>query len=136
MPVYLIQGFFFQKQSWLGIGMSSEGEGNIAVIRSGLCQFMFSGIIYPDEYNALGGYAGQMNDHFGESKLFKVFLLLPEEVKFVKKYDRRDDYINYKFTKQNELWVGEYSGPEVGQGGAKCVITEVSEDLFRPPERI
>jgi len=135
MPVYLIQGFFFQHQGWLGLGMSSEGEGVVTVINSGLCRFMYSGVIYPDKHNALGGFAGQMSDHFGDSQLSKV-VVLPEEVRFVKKYDRRDDLIDYKFSKQNGLWVGKYSGPVVGQGGAKCVITEVTEDLFRPPERI
>ena len=134
MPVYLIQGFFFQHQEWLGLGMSSEGEGVITVIKSGLCRFMYSGVIYPDERNALGGFAGQMSDHFGDSQLSNV-AVLPEEVRFVKKYDHRDDLIDYKFTKQNGLWVGGYSRSAVGQGGAKCVITEVSEDLFRLPER-
>lgn len=133
MPVYLIQGFFFQHQEWLGLGMSSEGEDVVVVVNSGLCRFMYSGVIYPDEHNVLGEFAGQMSDHFGDSLLSQV-VVLSEEVRFVKKYNSRDDLIDYNFTKQNGLWVGGYSGPVVGQGGAKCVITEISEDLFRPPE--
>lgn len=134
MPVYLIQGFFFQNQQWLGIGVGSEGEWPAAVIRSGLCQFMYSGVIFPEQ----GELAGHMSDHFGESMLFKV-QISPNEVGFSKKYERRQDIVDYKFSLQNGLWVGGYSGPTVGKGGAKCVITEVSEHLFTPiesPERI
>lgn len=131
MTLYLIQGFFFQKQSWLDIGVGSDGEWPAVFIKRGLSRFMYSGVIYPDDRNILGVYAGQMFDHFGESLLSKV-VIRPKEIKFIKKYDRRDDLIDYEFTKHNGMWVGGYSGPVVGQGGAKCIITEVPEGFLRP----
>jgi len=96
---------------------------------------MFSGVIYPDQNNVLGGLAGEMNDQFGQSQLSHVILFPDERVKFVKKYNHRDDRIEYEFIKEGSIWVGKYSGPVVKEGNAKCIITQVPEELFLPPQK-
>lgn len=132
MKIYLIQGFFFQNYQWLSLGMGVEGT--TVFVKEGLCHFMFAGIIYSDKTEVLGALAGQMNDQFGHSVLSQV-MILPHKVTFVKKYVDRNYEIKYTFRQQDSLWVGSYSGERAGEGGAKCVITEVTENLFKPPER-
>jgi hypothetical protein len=132
MRIFLIQGFFFQNYQWLGLGMGSQGEGVISTLNEGLCRFMFSGVLYPDRYNALDELIGHMKDHYGQSAISKA-ILLPEDLEFIKKYDGHSDEIKYKFRKHNGLWIGGYSGSDVGKGGAKCILTEVPEDLLQPP---
>ncbi|MFA5358529.1 MAG: hypothetical protein WC310_01750 [Patescibacteria group bacterium] len=133
MPVYLIQGFFFQDQERLGLAMSSEAKGAVAVVNSGLCRFMYAGVIYPAENETANEYVGQMFDHFGDAALSDI-KLSADQLEFVKKYNHRNDLIDYIFLKRNGIWVGSYSGSVVGQGSAKCVITEVPQDFFQPPE--
>lgn len=129
----LIQGFFFQIQHWLGIAHRSEAEGGVGVvINEGLCRYMYSGVIFPNPHNE-HELIGEMFDHFGESKLFDV-KITEEEVSFAKKYDNRSDIIYYKFWREGELWIGEYSGSATGKGGAKCTIVEAPDSLFLPPE--
>ena len=53
----------------------------------------------------------------------------------MKKYFERNDIIAYQFKKQGEIWIGEYSGDEVGKGTAKCILTQVSDDIFDSPRR-
>lgn len=125
----LIQGFFFQNRSWLGTGMQ-DGDV-VGVIKSGLCRFMFSGIIFPDP-DTPSALAGVMVDDFGDSVLTQV-VILPDSFSFTKKYERRPDLIHYAFRKEGSLWVGGYTGSATGRGGAKCIITEVPKDLFTPP---
>jgi len=133
MPTYLIQGFFFQGREWLDTEISQQNGDLRPIIRSGLCRYMYSGVIYPDKYNAMGGYAGQLTDHFGDSTLSEM-LVLPELVKFTKKYTRRDDLIYYQLKKVGDLWIGEYSGTATGSGTTQCIITEVNEGIFFPPK--
>lgn len=130
---HLIQGFFYQKHSWLDIAHRSEVEGGAGVvIKGGLCRFMYSGVIFPnpEEPDKL---IGEMSDHFGESELLGV-KITEEEVSFTKKYLQRPDYIKYTFRKEGELWVGEYTGSAVGRGDSKCVVIVAPDDLFLLPE--
>jgi len=132
--VYLIQGFFFQNRQWLGLDMSTEGEGVIAVVRQGLCRNLFSGVMFPD---TLGGLIGEMNDRCGESELSKV-VISSNSFQFEKNYKERVNRpISYSFRRKGLLWIGEYSGETVGRGGATCITTEVSDNnLFYPPDII
>lgn len=130
---YLIQGFFYQKHSWLDIAHRSETEGGAGVvIRGGLCRFMYSGVIFPN-FEEPDQLIGEMLDHFGESELLGV-KITQEDVSFTKKYLQRSDYINYVFRKEGELWVGEYFGSAVGRGDSKCIVNVAPDDLFLLPE--
>ena len=131
MP-YLIQGFFFKKQKQLNIGMEDYDEWPNAIIKGGTYQSMFSGVIFCDYRGIL---VGQMIDSSGKSKLLQI-RILPEKLEFFKKYEHRTSLIHYEFRRQNGIWVGRYSGLKVGEGSAKCVTNEVSENFFWPPEQV
>ncbi|MDD2785603.1 MAG: hypothetical protein PHS79_01765 [Patescibacteria group bacterium] len=129
----LIHGFFFQNREWLSVAHRSEVEGGVGVvIHEGLCRYMYSGVIYPNPHSEQE-LIGEMFDHFGESELFDV-KITQEDAEFAKKYDNRNDIIRYKFRRVGDLWVGEYSSPATGRGGAKCTITEAPDSLFLPPD--
>lgn len=131
---YLIQGFFFQNQQFLGVEHFSEAEGGArAVIQKAVMRSMFSGIIFPKP-DSMTGFSGLMQDHFGNSNLMHVIMDIDLKiVKFVKQYEHRPDVINYELTYDGKLWVGKYEGDAVGTGPVKCCITEVPESLFLPP---
>lgn len=127
--IFLIQGCFFQNQTWLGIGMSTEGC--VATLERGLIWDMYAGIIRPNP-NFPPQLIGGMVDHYGESTLSDVEVS-NIQVGFVKKYDRRQDTIRYLFkVKDGNTWVGEYSGEAVGRGLSRCIITQV-DDSFNDP---
>ncbi|HOX60458.1 MAG TPA: hypothetical protein PLV72_00435 [Candidatus Magasanikbacteria bacterium] len=130
MSSFLIQGFFFQFRMGLDAELDEHGEA-VAVVHSGLCRFMFAGIIFPDEEGSLGGMVGEMNDDWGYSLLSDV-RISSDVVSFTKRYEDRDDVIHYKFRREGSLWTGEFEGSFVGRGGAKCMITEAPEGLFVP----
>lgn len=125
----LIQGLFFQERLSLGIAHRSEVEGGtIATILNRTGWYMFSGFIF-SEKNEL---AGEIGDCFGKSTLSNVFLS-SEKLEFVKKYDHRPNLIKYDFRREGGLWIGNYKGEgTVGEGVAKCIVTEVSRDFFLP----
>jgi len=131
VKIYLIQGFFFQDHQWLKLGYDHSGEMSVFV-QEGLGRFMFSGVMYPDENSVMGDLAGQMVDQIGDSMLTEG-RILPDQVKFVKSYLRIPGEIRYEFEKQGDIWIGRYSGERSGEGGATCIITEVTEEIFRPP---
>ena len=127
--LYLIQGFFFQEGSQLGIG---DDDGDLRVfIRDAMLYTMFSGIIGPDPGNP-EKFIGSMTDRYGESQL-KVTLLDADIFSFTKIYARRDDSIYYGFEKYpNGIWVGKYHGKMVGVGKAHCVLTIVPKTFLEP----
>src|SRR3989344_3524944 len=94
--MWLIQGLFFQNQEWLDVERVPI-DGNIVVIKSDLIQTMFGGIIYPDTKRAIHTLTGEIFDYFGLSVLSDVFVSEGQEVRFVKKYTRRNDLIEYSF---------------------------------------
>lgn len=127
--MYLIQGVFFQNQQWLGVACVPI-EGNVAVIRSGLCYFVFSGVINRDLNDLFGRHIGQLDDHFGHSNLTNM-CLTDDELTFVKKYTQRDYTINYTFKRQSSgIWVGKYSGEVTGTNIARCILTPITRDFF------
>jgi hypothetical protein len=132
--LYLIQGFFFQARSWIGIGMSSEGEGTVALFRSAMCRDMFSGIIWEDEVT--GELVGEMTDRCGRSEISKV-ALSPDHFSFEKNYvDRVNHPIRYSLRRDGTWYIGEYTGEFTGRGGATCSVMEVleSSSLLYPPD--
>jgi hypothetical protein len=132
--LYLIQGVFFQERSGLGLGYVPGGEGYVAVIERGLCQYLYAGEIHRDPGLALGGLAGTMRDQFGESALSRIWIS-ETRLHFQKKYCHREDVIEYSFSKRADgLWEGVYSGKVVGQGTTRCILNRTPEDFLQPPE--
>ena len=92
-----------------------------------------------DGKTAFGGYFrydvkdrlvldGQLIDLWGPSKISGI--MDDRQFVFTKKYDGRVEPIEYRFTKQNGIWVGEYKGKATGQGQAECRTFTVHEDAF------
>lgn len=127
MMVYLIQGCFFQWRVGLGIALHPT-EGSVAVIEQGISQCMFSGAMWFDSNSRL---VGRLDDRFGRSNLSEIEYA-DSKFKFVKKYERRGDYIEYTFRNLGRDWVGEYQGDFAGKGLARCLVTEVSMNFFDP----
>jgi hypothetical protein len=118
MSLYLIQGFFFQKE--------------LCSIYSS--RFMYSGTIYTEEHSVCP-VMGKMVDHFGESLLYDV-IISPKKISFVKLYMHRSDFIHYNLTKKEGIWIGSYSGLLPAIGVTKCIVTEVLEDFFLPVNNV
>jgi len=103
----------------------------VAVVEEGLVWDLFSGIIRQDPRHP-NLLVGGMIDHYGESALREI-ILEAQEVSFSKKYARREDLIRYRFTvKEENIWIGEYTGPKVGSGTAYCTVAEVPEWFIHP----
>jgi hypothetical protein len=127
--LFLIQGVFFQNRSWLDLGMK-PGEGVVAMVCNGMCDFIFSGVL---EYLPDGALRGVVYDVLGEAELSDI-ALSESELRFTKKYAQRIYLIQYKFTKQEDgTWIGEYTGSETGSGKSRCVLIKISQDFFTPP---
>ena len=131
---YLIQGFFFQKRQSLGVQMVSEAHGGVrTVVHEAMVRSMFAGVIFFDR----GGtteWSGLMGDPYGDSELNEVSLVEKSSLRFVKKYDNRQDLILYSFAfdEPSGMWVGGYSGIATGKGFAKCITTPVPNEFFLP----
>ncbi|MCX6716665.1 MAG: hypothetical protein NTV72_01955 [Candidatus Taylorbacteria bacterium] len=109
------------------------GEGMAAVLRAGMFYNLFTGLIRTDEERPWL-FTGGLIDYFGESTLSKI-TMSSDVFYFTKKYDRRQDLIEYRFKlRGNNLWVGGYSGPVTGAGLAKCYLTEVPETFLSPAD--
>ena len=130
---WLIQGIFFQNQSWLGVRCVPI-EGDIVVIERGLIQTLFSGVIGPDTRSSVPTLMGEMLDPIGMSLLTDVWVS-DTEVRFTKNYRKRGDIgaILYTFShKEGSVFVGNYEGLNVGNGIARCVLTPVEPTFFDP----
>lgn len=120
MKVFLIQGFFFEE---LG-GFETPGDA---------VRFtMFAGAIW-GKWESEG--AGVLNDMYGPSTLHEI-MFGEARLCFVKRYDRRPkdahNAIRYEFHKIGDDWVGRYNGGLVGEGMARCIITEVPSSFLDP----
>lgn len=122
MLIHLVQGFFFQDQPHVGLGMGGRGEGVVAVFTNAKCRFMFAGVIHPDETTSTNTLTGELSDHFGTSTLTDVRLTI-SELSFNKRYDGRQYGIHYTFYRRGAIWVGEYFHEATGGGVANCIIT-------------
>jgi hypothetical protein len=126
--LYLIHGIFFQNNLMLGIGLDSEIVKRVE-IQQATFRTMFAGVIkFADNFYE---GVGALSDYYGPSVLTDVSL---EEtiIRFNKKYERRDDIISYELKKDGDIWIGSYSGSDVGMGAVKCLLIPISEDFFLP----
>jgi hypothetical protein len=126
--MFLIQGLFFTKDYIMRIGLDAE-IGERVLLQPAMFRTMFSGIIKLPK-DSIGG-EGALMDVFGNSILTEVNLS-DESFSFVKKYDRRNDIIQYKFQREGEFWVGNYSGPAVGKGAVRCILLPINKTFFGP----
>jgi len=132
MKIYLVQGFSLQSHQWSNLGYDTRGYMPVFV-QQGLGRFMFAGVMYPDETNEMGELAGQMVDQIGDSRLSKGEVRIDRSA-FTKQYLRIPGKIRYELRKQESgIWVGRYTSKIFGEGRVKCLITEVSEEIFHPP---
>ena len=127
--VLLIQGIFWQRHETLGVACVPR-EGNVAVVNSGIMEFMFHGAVFASEGP---GMAGGMVDNFGQSEISR-FIMTSSYITFSKRYNDRTDVILYSFpTKYGNIWSGYYQGSkDIGRGVSRCVIIEVPEEFFNP----
>lgn len=94
---------------------------------------MYAGVIerFPPQYPQ-GVYCGHMLDDFGPAIIENVWLT-EDQLRFRKRYERRDDVIEYSFTRQEDgTWAGEYSGEKTGRGYSRCILTLVPAAFFAP----
>jgi hypothetical protein len=129
---FWIQGLFFQDLDLLSIQhrAGAFGGAHVAICRD-LGQFMFRGAIWsePDAKCAIT-LVGSMEDYFGISALSWIELD-ESHFTFVKQYKEREDRIRYSFNvRDRHTWVGRWSGPSVGNGVSRCLVTEVPDKFF------
>ena len=90
-------------------------------------------------YDALENlvYDGQLIDCYGPSNI--AGRMAENTLEFVKKYNGRKNLINYKFSKNNDIWIGEWSmtySEEINEkfgrtgGESQCSIYLVKEDAW------
>ena len=119
---YMVQGFFFQERTLLGIDYVSV-DGAVAVVNRSMVRDMFAGLIgQEDDFS--DKLTGSLMDRFGPSDLTNI-QLDGDKLSFDKTYQRRDDRIRYRFYRDGDLWIGRYSGELVGEGSANCILTEM-----------
>jgi hypothetical protein len=70
----------------------------------------------------------QLIDSLGSSQIGGK--MIGDILAFGKKYDNREEIINYRFEKKENLWVGRYFGYLTGEGESKCLTTLLEEDAF------
>ena len=128
-----ISGMFFQENVSPKLGCGSEGIG--LYMHTQMLQTHFSGIIYDDPDSAMPKLIGLMQDQYGNSKLSGIGYD-PEntDLIFVKKYEDRDDSIEYTFSKRDRrgVWIGKYEGELTGSGVAWCVTNDIEDYLLKP----
>lgn len=128
MAIYMINGFFYQVRTAVGVTYKAECEGGVrAVAGSNLYQTMFAGIL---NIGAIDVVKGELMDYYGRSILIGVELT-DSKLSFAKQYRDSSGILNYEFHRDGDFWIGEYSGTKV-RGLAKCILTKVSEHFFEP----
>lgn len=131
---YLISGVFFQQQTGLGLRCDPL-EGMVTVLRSGIGEFLYAGILYRDPHHSLGGYAGTMRDDLGRANL-RNGVITYDRLTFDKHYQNGRPHnlkIKYDFRLQDgNLWVGEYAiSEEQMRGPTKCFLIPITAEFFQ-----
>ena len=133
MGYYFIGGIFWQEQKGLGISYDTN-IGTISTVSPSQNEYLFSGALW-DMNNMAKNIGGKMQDNFGSSDLSEI-KLMPDKFSFTKIYKQRHSPIYYSFTKDNDnnIWLGQWTGPGVGSGVAKCLVSELPLEFFLPAE--
>lgn len=128
--IYLVQGVFFQQRTNLGIEIVAI-KGAVPVFREEQVRDMFAGVIFWDVQTA--DWMGNFEDQVGPSSLGDVDFQT-DWLCFDKYYiSGQGGRIHYEFNLAGGgLWVGQFSGAEVGNGNANCVITPLPKGMLEP----
>lgn len=123
---YLIQGFFFQGRSGLGVRFDTDIGARAVIVTVPDMQFMYAGAIWEED----GELTGLVRDEFGYARLSEISIS-DSEIAFTKKYEGRNDLIFYKFGKKDgNSWIGEYTGRDSGKGVTRLFLTEIPDDFL------
>lgn len=102
--------------------------GEVVMIGEAQVEAVFSGMIGERIINKISD--GFLVDVYGQSELTD-FEVREKNMQFTKRYFHRDDEILYDFKKsEGGVWVGRWHGKRVGEGGTKCILTEIPETFF------
>lgn len=129
---YWIQGLFFQPVLEIKLDMDMRVVSRSPLILEHEGQFMFHGSIWLDPESNNGRLTGVIEDGFGIAALSHI-RISDKHFAFTKQYEGRSDQIRYVFGKKDgPTWVGTWSGPWVGDGIARCLVTELPDDFLGP----
>ncbi len=140
--MYLIQGCWFQTRTALDIETDSFVDP-VVVVRPALLRAMFYGVLHPeleccgylfhpDRVNFPDPAEGWIRDECGESVLYSVSVTA-EKTSFTKVYGNRKDSIDCTLLeKRGNIWIGEYSGEQVGRGAMWASIVLLDSQFFDP----
>lgn len=125
--LYFLQGIIFAN----GLIAGSSGEQSIGIapkikraVRTGVFQAITG--LEEDPEN-LSGY---MNDYWGNSKVTN-FKISDEELSFTKNYEDNSTVMNYLYNKKDgEVWLGEYTSTDCGNGTSKCIVVPIDENFL------
>jgi|SRR3989344_1297370 len=135
--LYFINGVFYQERGWLTLGFDDRAEIGVFV-KSGICQFIYGGLLERDPHSCMGTYCGHMRDDFGTALLEKV-IISADSLTFTKKYvggRPHDVEILYEFRPEGQqsqdVWVGNFNIPAFSlQGPTRCILTPLSPEFFQ-----
>ncbi|MCF7843513.1 hypothetical protein K9M47_01300 [Candidatus Gracilibacteria bacterium] len=124
---FFISGIFWQIGMFPYIGHSPK-IGEVVMIGEAQVEAVFSGMIGNRIIDSRSD--GFLHDVYGNSELTD-FEIRENNMQFTKCYLRRDDEILYDFEKsEGGVWIGRWHGKRVGEGNAKCILTEIPETFF------
>ncbi len=124
---FFINGIFWQEGMFPYIGHAPI-IGEVVMIGEAQVEAVFSGMIGERIINKISD--GFLVDVYGQSELTD-FEVREKNMQFTKRYFHRDDEILYDFKKsEGGVWVGRWHGKRVGEGGTKCILTEIPETFF------
>lgn len=127
--LYFIQGIFFTSSREMVIGHDPQIGSRVA-LQPIIMRTMYAGVLsFPEEDHKNG--LGCLLDQYGYSNLTDV-KMEDETLRFEKKYEHRKDVIFYSFKKEDNLWLGSYSGLATGNGASRCIIQPTQEEFFSP----
>lgn len=130
--LYSLFGVFFQNKKGI-ITAHDPIIGTRAFIEETMKRSTFYALLGEEDDRA--DISGMMNDVFGDSEITD-FTIDDSTMSYRKRYIHRSDVIEYVFnTKEGNTWYGTWSGPSVGTGTAKCIVTEIDEQFFQPESR-
>mgnify|MGYP003522468462 FL=1 len=125
--LFFISGIFWQQGMFPYIGHDSE-IGEVVMIDQAQVEAVFTGMIGKGIID--GRSDGFLHDVYGGSELTD-FEVTETHLQFTKRYLRRSDEILYDFEKSEDgIWIGRWHGKRVGEGNAKCILTEIPATFF------
>ncbi len=129
--IYLIQGVLFPVREIEAL--AAQGIEPRMGVRHALAQFAFHGAIHQEGPRQL---TGTFLDHQGEAALRDIEIpryLRPEhKLRFSRRYDGRMTDAQFVFSRDGDVWTGEYYEKKLLLGRARCILTELSDEFFDP----